>query len=237
MPLESGTMLFLDDDTVSKLSDNSITDLKALQDATKTVKGRTELAEKMKMPLHKMDTLAKQADLCHVSPNWNVEINKLSWIDINSLEDLRGTSVSALLDHPDFEKSGIYVTDLRKYMEFAVTTDTGFEERTPKKLATTMPFDIKDSPILGLLEIVLQLGEDIRTIQEKLDQYAAETERAILKNRELSDRMVSVNWYMMPEIEFSIKMEYTTYRDEEKEGQASSERIKLIPSGFLSIDL
>jgi hypothetical protein len=69
-----------------------------------------------------------------------------------------------------------------------------------------------------LAEILTSLGEGIASAQRQLDLSAMKTQKEILEDELLSGYGLTANWYVMPEAEFTLKIELSTYKEEYEEG-------------------
>jgi len=86
--------------------------------------------------------------------------------------------------------------------------------------------------IEGVSEILLQLKDDLYQVQKDLNDYSKETQKEILRSRELSENKITPMWYTMPEIELTIKLEYVE-REEimiENNIEKRVNRMKLVPA-------
>jgi len=86
--------------------------------------------------------------------------------------------------------------------------------------------------ITGVSEILMQLKDDLDQIQNDLDAYSREVQKTILRSKELSEQGLTATWYMIPEIELTIKMEYVEYTEKviENNEEKIIKRIQLSPS-------
>jgi hypothetical protein len=86
--------------------------------------------------------------------------------------------------------------------------------------------------IAGVSEILMQLKEDLDQIQSDLDAHSREVQKAILRSKELSEQGLTATWYMIPEIELTIKMEYTEYTEKviENNEEKIVKKIRLMPA-------
>ena len=92
--------------------------------------------------------------------------------------------------------------------------------------------------IEGVSEILLQLKDDLYQVQKDLNDYSKETQKDILRSRELSENKITPVWYTMPEIELTIKLEYVE-REEiviENNIEKRVNRMKLVPAQKLKIE-
>ena len=85
--------------------------------------------------------------------------------------------------------------------------------------------------VRDVYEIVMQLKEDLGTIQGNLNAHSEEIHKNILRSRELTERGMASSWYTIPEIELTIKMEYVTYEETviEEDKEITIEKVKLVP--------
>jgi hypothetical protein len=86
--------------------------------------------------------------------------------------------------------------------------------------------------ITGVSEILMQLKEDLDQIQNDLDAHSREVQKTILRSKELSEQGHASTWYIMPEIELTIKMKYIEYEEKviENNDEKIIRRIQLIPA-------
>jgi len=86
--------------------------------------------------------------------------------------------------------------------------------------------------ITGVSEILMQLKEDLDQIQNELNAHSREAQKTILRSKELSEQGLAATWYMIPEIELTIKMEYVEYTEKviENNEEKIVKRIQLSPA-------
>ena len=104
------------------------------------------------------------------------------------------------------------------------------EEKLPESLQVT-----ESAPkyfIEGVSEILLQLKDDLYQVQKDLNDYSKETQKEILRSRELSENGITSRWYAMPEIELTVKLEYVELEEIviENKIERRVNRIKLVPA-------
>ncbi|MBZ3935219.1 hypothetical protein [Methanimicrococcus blatticola] len=90
---------------------------------------------------------------------------------------------------------------------------------------------IQRSFIEGVAEILTELKDDLYQVQNNLNAYSKETQKEILRSRELSEQGVTPIWYTIPEIELTIKMEYVEHEEKviENNEEKIVKRVKMIP--------
>ena len=82
---------------------------------------------------------------------------------------------------------------------------------------------------ISLSEMLMQLGKGIGQAQRELDMTALEMQKEILKNREMAEYGLQPTWFTMPEIDFTLKMEYAVTRTGTEEGTLAPKRVDIIP--------
>lgn len=116
------------------------------------------------------------------------------------------------------------------------------KEETPEIPPKTPPKETVENPTtdfyLTLPEVLTELGKGIGKAQRELDMHSIEVQNSILKDKELADYGINATWYVMPEIQFDLKMEYSVTEKRTEEGEVTSSvkktarNIEIIPSNM-----
>ncbi|MDY0266969.1 MAG: PASTA domain-containing protein [Methanimicrococcus sp.] len=109
---------------------------------------------------------------------------------------------------------------------YDVEYDAEYEDSKSEKFGTE---EIGEDGKVSLSEMLTQIGKGIGEAQRELDLTALEMQKEILKNRELEEYGLRPTWFAMPEIDFSLKMEYDVRRTETESGTLASKQVDVIP--------
>lgn len=214
------------------LSDNAgIKTVKQLYDATRTENAREELAEKTGLPLSNISNWAVQA-----------ELSRMEEVSIDSMYDIMGGGIYSveqfqkLSDKEVFEKiksrnvySNVNVDDIARIRKGVVRDAGKFEcDNIVKELvdtSTSAPGIYSD-----LSGIITELGKGIANAQLELDKSSIKVQNEILENEDLYNMGLTATWYVIPETEFTLKMDYAVSEKKTSTGQLISSAVSAAPS-------
>ncbi|MDR0887983.1 MAG: PASTA domain-containing protein [Candidatus Methanoplasma sp.] len=81
-----------------------------------------------------------------------------------------------------------------------------------------------------LSEILCNLGEGLAGAQKQLDYAALNAQKEILKDELLSKCGINATWYVMPEAEFTLKMQYSMVSEKSEPNSTPKRRFLVTPS-------
>lgn len=86
----------------------------------------------------------------------------------------------------------------------------------------------------GIADVIAEIGIGLANAQRALDMNSIKTQNAILENEELFSSGMSATWYVIPEVTFSLKMEYSVTKENRQQGDgdilANRGRFMIVPS-------
>jgi len=226
--------LSLDNDKIEEIWKNNASPrtLKAFQEMTQTVKAREEIAKRAAMGgnLEVMATVADLLSIPAMTP-WDAWSLCYSGKDIDSVKSL--AKIEFICDGiiQDVSFGTASTSRIIPYIIAARKMDTGFESRftPPDPVKPTPKETIQEGGRISLSEMLTQLGKGIGQAQRELDLNALEMQKEILANRDLSEYGLQPTWFTMPEIDFSLKMEYDVTGARMEEGTLEPRHVDITP--------
>lgn len=82
-----------------------------------------------------------------------------------------------------------------------------------------------------LSEVISELGKGIAKAQYELDMHALEVQNKILQDEALYAAGMNATWYVMPEAEFNLKMDYTVSQESQTNFSANptGKKVRVMP--------
>ncbi|TDQ71278.1 helix-hairpin-helix protein [Methanimicrococcus blatticola] len=204
--------------------------LEALRERTKTVKQIEEIQKASK--IKSFGILPRMADLMSVPRMTPEDAFKLLSRGINSAKELANVEFlrDGVIQNVSF---GIPNTRIIPYIIAAREIDeTGFEPfavSDDPEMPATPAEEIESDSKMDLPEMLTQLGRGIGQAQRELDLNALKMQKEILKSRDLTEYGLQPTWYSMPEVDFTLKMEYNVASERSEDGTVSPGRVEIIP--------
>ena len=222
----------IDNDKIEEIwkKNTSLRTLKAFQEMTRTIKDREEIEKRT--ALGNFEAMAVIADLLNipVMMPWDA-FNLYYGSKINSVKNL--AKIEFIRDGIilDVSANSTPTSRVIPYIIAARNMNTGFESRydPPDPIKPTPREIIEENGKISLSEMLTQLGKGIGQAQRELDLNALEMQKEILTNRDLSEYGLQPTWFTMPEIDFSLKMEYDVVSTETGEGTLKSRYVDITP--------
>ena len=221
----------IDDKTRSHYLFAPMKNLDDLRNATRTIDARNALSVDTGLDIGRIQLLAMYADLLSV-PKMTIEdatlligiggiysVSQLAKIEIKTSAEARRFSVGELKG-----------AKIIHYSDAARKMNTGFEFVEKEAPAEETAVATGDYVSISVSDMITQLGSGIGQAQRELDMHAIETQKSILRNREMAEYGLNATWFTMPEIDFSLRMEYTVSESKTEEGTVPVRTIDLIPS-------
>jgi len=212
--------------------------LKAFQEMTRTIKNREAIEKRLSIGKYGvLELMAAMADLLNIPAMtpWDAfHIYYSSKGSINSVKNLAKLEFIRDGVIQDVSAGTTPTSRVIPYIIAAREMDTGFESRSvpsesPDPDPLTSKEIIKENEEISLSEMLTQLGKGIGQAQRELDLAALEMQKEILINRDLSEYGLQPTWFTMPEIDFSLKMEYDIISTITEEGTLESRYMNITP--------
>ena len=193
--------------------------IEAFREATRRQADRKTLAEKTGLPLSSIAYWAAQADLLRLESmtySWACDLIEA---EIYSVDDLKSTETNEILRMVKSENSNSDLTEdsvetLKKNCE-KVPKAKKFEKDTIEQemSQSSLPHIYTD-----LTTVIAELGKGVAQAQHELDKNSMELQNKILQKDELYSMGLQATWYVMPEVEFTMKMDYAVSEERSESG-------------------
>ena len=230
------SIIGVDNAIVKKLKSKDVGSISNFVDLTRTPKAREALSEKTGISLQEISNWATQAELLRV-PNMKAEeAAELIGAGIFSVEQLKKANKDDILDI-------VYRNNDAKN-EKTVLTEKKLDELQRAKISSATPYEftdlsdilypgqdsVEEKNLLGvysdLSSVISDLGKGIAEAQHELDLHSIEVQNAIFEDERLNSYGLNATWYVMPEVEFNLKMDYSVSR-----GQTQTAEYKIDDNG------
>lgn len=221
MPNRLVSIAGIDNKMMSILSSKAqIKTLKQFYDSTRTSEDRKLLAEKTNISLANISHWASQAELLRVDL-MSVDM-AYDLIDggIYSVEQLKKTDAKEIFER--VKKENIYssatVALIQKLQSSSVREAKAFECASFQK---ELVDKCSSTPSIytDLSSVITELGRGVAQAQRALDQNSIDIQNEILQNDKLYGMGLQATWYVMPEVEFSMKIDYTVSEEKSVTGK------------------
>ena len=216
------------DDLLAILPDTSrqlikAADIRTLDDmvsAVKTASLRSDFARKHDLTPSKINELATKADLLRID---GVDMNiaeQLMNVGVNSSSDLIENDVGSLLyrlknRYPD-DRVLYSANDINKLIANAKVLSTSIDPDIDDKgmgiLSTQKP-ENKDVFFSEMTDLIVDLGRSIAEAQRVMDENTIRTQEMINDDEELRQYGINATWYVIPEADINLKMNYTVINE------------------------
>ena len=200
-------------------------------DATRTPEERAELARKTRIPLDTINIWAVQAELLRIDTMSYDMAYELMEADIRSVEQFKETSASVILEKLKKENPHTKFTEdaILKLQKADVKFARAFECTTVLK-DTIVTKDTTPGIYSNLSNVIIELGKGVAVAQHELDQYSLDIQNKILRDDKLYGMGLQATWYVMPEVEFTMKMDYSVYEEKKEDGTITRTDVNMLPS-------
>lgn len=205
--------------------------IKQLYDATRTASDRAELAEKANLSLASITHWAVQAELLRMEA-MSID-TAYDFIDagIYSVEQFKAMAPKEVFEKVKSKNvySNITLSEIARIKNSAVREAKAFECESIRKelveVENTAPGIYTD-----LSSIITELGKGIAQAQLALDESSIAIQNKILADDKLYGMGLQATWYVMPEAEFTLKMDYAVTEEKTSTGQILSSKVSAAPS-------
>lgn len=219
------TLVGIDNAVLKKLKKQKITNPDQFMARTRTFEEREELSKQTGISMHNLSNWTAQFDLLRFQSMSVDEASELVEAGIYSVEDLKSANVSEVISNINAKKAFrheqvvLNEEKLKKLQDedpllFEELDTTGIKEllnfsgaQEAKPVATSNTYS-------ELSEVISELGKGIADAQKNLDLSAIDVENEILKNESHYNAGLSATWYVMPEVEFTLKMDYSVTKEQ-----------------------
>lgn len=205
--------------------------IKQLYDATRTASDRAELAEKANLSLASITHWAVQAELLRMEA-MSID-TAYDFIDagIYSVEQFKAMAPKEVFEKVKSKNvySNITLSEIARIKNSVVREAKAFECESIRKelveVENTAPGIYTD-----LSSIITELGKGIAQAQLALDESSIAIQNKILADDKLYGMGLQATWYVMPEAEFTLKMDYAVTEEKTSTGQILSSKVSAAPS-------
>ena len=206
--------------------------LKKLWESTRTPKQRAEVAEKTRIPLDTINIWAAQADLLRVKTMSYDMAYELIEADIYSVDLLRETDAKEILEKLQKENARTKFTEesIVKLQNAEVVSADKFVCESSVMRDRIKTKDTTPSIYSGLSNVIAELGTGVAYAQRQLDLASMDIQNEILNNDRMYGMGLQATWYAMPEVEFTMKMDYSVYEEKREDGTITKTDINMLPS-------
>ncbi|MBO4695683.1 MAG: DUF4332 domain-containing protein [Lachnospiraceae bacterium] len=206
-------------DLAKRMQKAGINDAVSLAEATCTVAGRDSLSKALGESKLQIYNLAKQADLLRCESISPAEAETLVRSGVRCIEDIHSAD-SGKLARYIFENGISTEVDedvTLGWVEGAYDMKSPFEPdpgdyfNESVALAQQNTFGLGHSNMFGtdLSDIITDLGTGIAQAQMNMDLASVNMQKKILEDPEMAALGFNATWYTIPEVSFSLKMEYS----------------------------
>lgn len=209
-------------------SRSQITTLKQFYDATRTSADRAALASKTKIPLTNIAYWAVQAELLRIDTMTYDLACDLIEIGVLSVDQLKKANAKEVFEKIKQEnpRSSISESLVLRLQKSTVKSAKIFEmssiEEEMASVKKEMPSIYSD-----LSSVITELGKGVAQAQHELDLNSMDIQNKILQDEALYGMGLQATWYVMPEVEFSMKIDYAV---SEERSESGSMQIGVAPS-------
>lgn len=219
------------------LAKNSVTTVKKLYDMTRTSADRAKMAKQTGLPLENVEYLAVQAELLRIDNMTTEQAVALINAGIYSANDFRAMETKELLKQIRTADPKVRITlkQLEVLQKGNMRSATKFQTDTVKKNLKPLlqeqekerriaEAEKQNSMYSDLAEVIGSIGEGIAKAQLELDRQAIEVQNQILQDKNLAEYGMNATWYVIPEVNFEMKMDYTITEETNSEGYGTGKK-------------
>ena len=206
--------------------------LKKLWESTRTPEQRAELAKKTRISLDTINLWAAQADLLRVKTMSYDMAYELIEADIYSVDLLHETDTKEILEKLRKENARTTFTEesILKLKKAEVDSADKFVCSSSVMRDRIKTKDTTPSIYSGLSNVIAELGKGVALAQHQLDQASLDIQNKILNDDRMYGMGLQATWYVMPEVEFTMKMDYSVYEERTESGKVEPAKISVLPS-------
>lgn len=242
------SIIGVDNAVIKKLESQKIDTLAKFVEKTRSQEGREDLSKRTGIALQSITNWAVQAELFRISGMTAEDADDLIAAGIYTVNQVKNANVVEVMDAVYEVKDGtdrkITLTEanLTKYKKASVKDASSMLEVFGlAQLLSTGVDEGDESDDSGasskiysdLSDVICELGKGIAKAQKELDEHSILVQNEIFNNPKLNDFGLNATWYVMPEIDFNLKMDYTVTR--EKNSKSTSKgRVKILPSSVIT---
>ena len=209
----------------------NIKTIKELSEATRTPSDRSMLAEKTNLPLANIAQMAAQAELMRVRGMTKDESYDLIGAGIYSVEQFKKMSEKEICEKVKMENpySKLSETRVLQMKKAKIRQEKQFNADL---LLNELVIAENSAPSVysDLCDMISELGKGIAQAQKAMDQSSIEMQNEILENDELYAMGLQATWYVMPETEFTLKMDYAVSQKQLITGKTKFAGLRIAPS-------
>lgn len=210
-------------------------DIKSLRrfcDATRTPEERAELAEKTKLPVATITHWAVQAELLRMETMSYDMAYEFVEAGIYSVKEIQNTSTSVILEKLKEANPRTNITEavILKLQKAKVDSARDFVCEKPVLKEKIITENTTPSIYSDLSSVITELGRGVARAQHELDLNSLDIQNEILKDDRLYGMGLQATWYVMPEVEFTMKMDYSVYEEKTESGTVKEPKISVLPS-------
>lgn len=242
MPFNMKAIKGISTKTENKLIEIGIDDMSKLRAATETHQNREEVSQKIKEPIENVYIWAKQAELMKVEGISADDADLLIQCGIRDIVDLINVNTTYLLKFmktmqnnkvganrlPAVEEIEHWKINGKKVVSQFEKNETDQANEFLVSLDESRPATSSQDKVIqekgffsDLSEVITEIGVGIAGAQHQLDLSAIDIQNKILENEELAAYGVNATWYTIPEVNFTLKMEYMMVEESSNSGSVS----------------
>ena len=205
--------------------------IKQLYDATRTSTERTALAEKTNFSLASITLWAVQAELLRVGAMSIDTAYDLIEAGIYSVDQLKAMGTKEIFEKVKSKNvySNISEAMITQLKNSPVRDAKQFEYEAIRKELVEVE-NTAPSIYTDLSRIISELGRGIAQAQLALDESSIAIQNRILSEDKLYQMGLQATWYVMPEVEFTLKMDYAVTEERTSSGTVLSSKVCAAPS-------
>ena len=210
-------------------------DIKSLRrfcDATRTPEERAKLAEKTKLPVATITHWAVQAELLRMETMSYDMAYEFVEAGIYSVKEIQTSSTSVILEKLKEANPHTSITEavVLKLQKAKVDSARDFVCEKPVLEEKIITENTTPSIYSDLSSVITELGRGVARAQHELDLNSLDIQNEILQDDRLYGMGLQATWYVMPEVEFTMKMDYSVYEEKREDGTISKTDISVLPS-------
>ncbi|MBR1930511.1 MAG: DUF4332 domain-containing protein [Lachnospiraceae bacterium] len=223
------------------LRTQGITTVKGMYDATRTAEDRKRLAKATGYSLENITYWAIQAELLRIDGMTAEMAVELIQAGICSVEQfqafnsqgivgkLRGRKQESQLTREKLEE--LQSVKPRPAIAFETQSLSSDYFHAAETQAQSQKSAAKEqSAYSDLSAVIAELGKGIAKAQYELDTHAMELQKEILQNDSLYATGLNATWYVMPEVDFELKMDYSFVEEHtDTTEMKNNRRVKVMP--------
>lgn len=210
----------------------NIKSLRRFCDETRTPEERSALAEKTKLPIGTITHWAVQAELLRMETMSYDMAYEFVEAGIYSVEEIQTSDASEILKKLKAANPKTKITEdvILKLKDAKVDTARDFVCTKPVLGEVIVTKDTTPSIYSNLSNVIAELGAGVAYAQRAMDEASMDIQNEILHDDRLYGMGLQATWYVMPEVEFTMKMDYSVYEKKTESGTITGSKISVLPS-------